>query len=215
MKKLYTYSEEKMEFTDSTEIVIKKENKQLRITFCIGFIIAFCLTLVCQNVIHTKERELDKTEIQKLTAKTFYLDSIRKIDSSELSELKIYKEKQYINKPTKRDIHTFVDTLNTIVPKSLIKTLINAESTYNIHAVSSTGCSGLMQLCKRVRGMYSNHYSVLSLNHWEQNIKIGTLYLEYLYRRFGTWERALNAYNTGYPNGNGYGNRLCSKLGLK
>lgn len=215
MEKLYTYSEEKMEWIDSTKIIKQKETKQIRITFCIGFIIAFCLTLACQTIIHTKERELDKLEIANLTVKTIQLDSLRKKDSNELSTLKMYKEKQYVNKPTKIDIHTFVDTTKTIIPKKLLKQLINTESTYNIHAVSPTGCQGLMQLCKRVRNVYSNHHTVVNLNPWEKNIQIGVLYLEYLYKRFGSWETALNYYNTGYPNGNGYGKKLCLKLGLK
>jgi soluble lytic murein transglycosylase-like protein len=131
-------------------------------------------------------------------------------------ELRKINKIRYNKNPNKKDITGFIDKelVTNGVPKEIIQKVINVESTYNINAVSSTGCSGLMQLCRRVRSMYSNHHLVLNLNPWESNIQMGTLYLSLLHKQFNSWEKALNAYNSGYPH-KGYGKTICRQLNIK
>ena len=84
------------------------------------------------------------------------------------------------------------------VDKTLIHAVIMTESMYNPRAVSSQGCSGLMQLAPstfRARQVGSNIYDI------EQNVHGGTKYLAGLLARYnGDVPRALGAYNMGGGN---------------
>lgn len=80
------------------------------------------------------------------------------------------------------------------VPTSLIKAVIDTESSFNPNVVSSAGAKGLMQLMDgTARGLgVSNSFDP------EQNIEGGTKYLSYQLQKFGgEVAMALAAYNAG------------------
>lgn len=85
---------------------------------------------------------------------------------------------------------------NNISPE-LILAIIKVESNFDENAKSPKNARGLMQIRKIVLKdlkMLINHKE---LYNSETNIKIGTLYLAKLIKRFNSVEKALNYYNSG------------------
>jgi len=80
------------------------------------------------------------------------------------------------------------------VPVSIILGLIDVESSFNSNAVSNHGAHGLTQV------MLMNYTSPVSIHDPITNIRAGLDYLSEMKRAFGTWERALRAYNGGPKN---------------
>lgn len=88
------------------------------------------------------------------------------------------------------------------VPEGLIKAIMHTESSFNIHAKSSVGAEGLMQLMPAT----AKHLNVLNTYNPEENIHAGAKYLAALLKQFnGDTRLALAAYNAGAGNVNKYG----------
>ena len=91
------------------------------------------------------------------------------------------------------------------VPEELIFAVIKAESNFKSDAVSRVGAVGLMQVLPATSEWLSEYHfyennSAISLYDPETNIRYGVYYLQYLFSRFGTWEKAIIAYNWGEGN---------------
>ena len=83
------------------------------------------------------------------------------------------------------------------VPSNLILGDIQAESGGNPTATSATGAMGLMQLEPGTAASLG----VTNAYNPQQNIQAGTKYLAQMKAKFGTWTRALEAYNAGPAGG--------------
>lgn len=90
------------------------------------------------------------------------------------------------------------------VPNELVFAVIKVESNFKPDVISSAGATGLMQILpstyKWLTTKLNEPYLEEKLFDPETNIKYGTYYLQYLYSRFGTWEKAIIAYNWGEGN---------------
>ncbi|HIP23301.1 MAG TPA: lytic transglycosylase domain-containing protein [Rhodobacteraceae bacterium] len=78
------------------------------------------------------------------------------------------------------------------IPKQLFFNLVTAESNWDPVIVSPRGAIGLAQLMPGTA-------EELGVDPWDalENLDGGARYLSTQYRRFGTWELALAAYNAG------------------
>ncbi len=79
------------------------------------------------------------------------------------------------------------------LPPGLLSRLAKQESDYNINAISSAGAKGLMQIIPRW------HPGVNVNDPIESIFYAGALMRKY-FNEFGTWEKALAAYNWGETN---------------
>lgn len=90
------------------------------------------------------------------------------------------------------------------VPEEIVFAVIKVESNFDPDVVSSAGAVGLMQMLPStyewLTSKLGDEYSKDDLYDPETNIKYGTYYLQYLYSRFGSWEKAIIAYNWGEGN---------------
>ncbi len=75
----------------------------------------------------------------------------------------------------------------------LIKSVIKAESLFDVNAVSTAGAKGLMQLMP----LTAKEVGVYDVFNAEQNINGGTAYLRKMINRFKNVRNALAAYNAG------------------
>lgn len=96
-----------------------------------------------------------------------------------------------------------IDTAATTfgVDKSLIKSIIAAESAGKNEAVSKAGAKGLMQIMDGT----ANDLGIKNVFNPEENILGGTKYLKNMIDRFGDKEKAVAAYNAGPANIDKYG----------
>lgn len=87
------------------------------------------------------------------------------------------------------------------VPEELVFAIIKVESNFQSDAKSHAGAIGLMQMIPSTFEWLASRRGEIAhpamLYDPEVNIKYGTYYLQYLYLKFGTWERVLIAYNWG------------------
>ena len=91
------------------------------------------------------------------------------------------------------------------VPSELVFAVIKAESKFDSDAVSHVGAVGLMQIlpstCKSIAQYhFGEDSSLVNLYDPETNIRYGVYYLQYLFSMFGSWEKAIIAYNWGPGN---------------
>jgi len=87
------------------------------------------------------------------------------------------------------------------VPKEIIYSVINTESSFRSDVVSSAGAVGLMQIMpitfEEISVKLGEVMSEGLLYDPHTNIKYGTFYLRYLFDRFNSWDLAFAAYNAG------------------
>ena len=91
------------------------------------------------------------------------------------------------------------------VPTPLVYAVIKVESGFKSDAVSHAGAIGLMQILPSTADWLAKRFfnedpSTVSLYDPETNIRYGVYYLQYLFSRFGSWEKAIIAYNWGEGN---------------
>jgi len=84
----------------------------------------------------------------------------------------------------------------------LIASVIKAESNFKTDAVSKKGAVGLMQIMPSTADYIAKKMNVdeFDLKNPNDNIRIGTFYLRYLFDRFGDMRTVLMAYNAGEGN---------------
>lgn len=94
------------------------------------------------------------------------------------------------------------------VPEALIYAVIQCESSFDPNAVSPVGAQGLMQLMPETFQWLNEYHlredTVTDFTDPETNIKYGTFYLSFLYKRYGNWETAIAAYNAGHGKVDGW-----------
>jgi len=83
----------------------------------------------------------------------------------------------------------------------LVASLINAESSFNEKALSSSGAIGLMQILpstgEYIASLLKEDFTAINLYDPEKNIKYGCFYLIYLNKKFNSEKEVLCAYNAG------------------
>ena len=93
------------------------------------------------------------------------------------------------------------------VPEHVIFAVIKTESDFDKTAVSSAPAYGLMQLTEETyfwigNDMLGEDPSAFDIYDPTTNIRYGTYYLSFLYRKYGSWDTAFAAYNAGPGNVN-------------
>lgn len=83
------------------------------------------------------------------------------------------------------------------IPVNMLAAKVNAESGGDPNATSPVGAKGLLQLMPAT----ARSLGVTDVNNIAQNLDAGAKYFKQMYDQFGSWEKALRAYNAG-PAGN-------------
>ena len=88
------------------------------------------------------------------------------------------------------------------VPLAMVLAVIRTESDFYPDAISRAGACGLMQLMPDTfrflqQDRFDEQLPDNAIFDPAVNLRYGTYYLSYLYRRFGSWSTALAAYNAG------------------
>ena len=78
------------------------------------------------------------------------------------------------------------------LPKTMAMRLVDTESDFDSLAISHKGAVGLTQVLPSTAGMTTRE-----LQNASTNLSVGFAYLAKMKRRFGTWKKALMAYNDG------------------
>ena len=90
------------------------------------------------------------------------------------------------------------------IPEGIFLGLIRAESSWNPNAVSRVGALGLTQVMPNTARGMGYDPAQLARNP-QMQLEAGAKYLSQMYKRFGTWDIALAAYNAGPGNVQKYG----------
>lgn len=93
------------------------------------------------------------------------------------------------------------ESVSSGVPEAIITAVIQVESSFRKKALSPKGAQGLMQLMPAT----AQRFGVKNAFDPKQNIRGGTQYLLWLYRRYQNWPLVLAAYNAGEQKVDKYG----------
>ena len=118
---------------------------------------------------------------------TKYFDYIRRQEIKEKTGIEI---PEYLSKEQLDSIIYY--GLEYDIPYKINFRLIYTESRFKVDSESSEGAKGLYQI------MPYNTYRLNKIDIYS-NIEQGCYILHALYEEYGTWERALSAYNSGSP----------------
>lgn len=103
--------------------------------------------------------------------------------------------------PVKYEDIIVTESTNTNLSVPLVASLINVESSYRKEAISSSGAIGLMQIMpttfEYVCSLNDIDFDENNMAQPEYNIKIGCLYLKYLFNKFENTQTVLCSYNAG------------------
>jgi soluble lytic murein transglycosylase-like protein len=105
------------------------------------------------------------------------------------------------------ELHAIADrhAADLAISPALVRAVIQAESAWNVRAVSAKGALGLMQLMPAT----ATDLGVIDPFNPEQNIRGGVKYLRFLLDRYdGNFELALAAYNAGPGAVDRYGRKV-------
>ena len=83
------------------------------------------------------------------------------------------------------------------VPQYIVYSVIKVESDFDRYAVSPKGACGLMQLMPQTYGWLCDlrNSDTKDIFDPEENVECGVYLLSILYKRYGSWDIALCAYN--------------------
>lgn len=95
----------------------------------------------------------------------------------------------------------YQESVNSGVPEAMITAVIQVESSFREKVVSPKGAQGLMQLMPAT----AQRFGMKNAFDPKQNIRGGTQYLLWLYRRYQNWPLVLAAYNAGEQKVDKYG----------
>jgi len=98
-------------------------------------------------------------------------------------------------------VYANIPDLDDIIPPNVFAAVIYVESAFDENAVGDDGKSyGLMQIQLNTARDMGFKGTIKELMDPETNIKYGTMYLVYLYKKTGDLFIALDAYNRGLGN---------------
>lgn len=144
--------------------------------------------------------EMFQMMMSELTSTTKDTSSIREsIQSNTLTNKSLYNTISPIQQNISGDVTAIIEEAASKygIDKSLIQSVIKAESNYNQNAVSSAGAQGYMQLMPAT----AKGLGVTDSFNAQQNIFGGTKYLSQMLDRYdGDTTLALAAYNAGQGN---------------
>ena len=144
--------------------------------------------------------------VRRFTAKTVILTLLMAIICGVSLDLLLTEiEKRAYPREYLDEVRSAADEFG--VPENIIFAVMKTESNFNKTAVSSAPAYGLMQLTEETylwigNDMLGEDPSAFDIYDPKTNIRYGTYYLSFLYRKYGNWDTAFAAYNAGPGNVN-------------
>lgn len=152
-------------------------------------LIIILLTLISIDVGSTK---VVKNNVIKESTTPSSDDIITFIEETSKIEIPDYADVNYI-------IFAYETANKFNIPINIAFRVMYTESRFKHSAMSNKGAKGLMQVMPSTYRYHvnKNNLNLDNLDCVEKNIKVGMSILQYQYERFGSWKKALIAYNAG------------------